>query len=300
MDPSFLIDVSSALQQRQMTRMAADRLQAMDDEKKRLADFQAWRRERIEFLTTASDQLVRDSNDRPLQTAVLVVTHLNRMVRYDITPESFDDVKEQEEVHLLWRKLMNIRDHCLGQLSDKDKQTFELGIQAFHIMDLIKVTADRVDAYNKFNFAVQELQSATKMNKMLKTILATVIIVPTVILVLVNWVFASIASPYTGIVFFISFVLDLTIIFITFRLIARKKDKRIPALQAAITQTRRQGAVDDTPFWDFVRAEFGCIPTHDQLKKTWAEQGAVLDTIFPAEPEEDHPHQDIADMNPVD
>ena len=300
MDPSFLIGLSSALQQRQMAQSTANRLATIEEEKRMEADRLAWKRNIIESLTNESDKLIRDINIRPIQIAVLACAHLGRMDRFGIVPEAFKELKEQEEVTLLWRKFHNIRDQSLGMLSQAEQQIVQQGICASIKMDLIRDANRVLEPYNNHFLFTNDLQRAEKKNRNLRRALYAAVVVPTTLLTLASMVLQSIGNPNTSRFILFSVAAEIIFVSVVYYFVNRSLIRNLPELKAAIRETYRMGAVDNTPFWDLIRSEFGGIPTFEQMDECWREQEVVWDSIFPPEPEADQPGTAPVDSAPAD
>lgn len=240
-----------------------------------------WRRFTVTRLIDTADGYVREQNERPLQIAIRAAGNLNYMETYGIVPDNFEDQAEQERLLLLIRKLIHIRDHCLSHLSENEKELAERGVKAFAILNLIERLSPSFDAYHNHFQYKEDLAGAVKRNQTMKFWRIAAVILPTTLLTLAVMVLSSIAHPATGKVILGSIIGEFVLVTAVYIITNRKIEHNITDLKAAIAQTAQLGRVNDEPFWQSIRAEFGSIPTHEEINRRWDEQYAFLDTIFP-------------------
>ena len=148
MNPIFWFAAASVMQQTYINQSIAASINKEHAREAAEAELFAQKKRWFAMAKEESNQVFQENQARPLRSFVQVWILLNDFVGYEITPDIFDDMKEKEDVALLWRKLTNIYSGLERQLTDDDKEICQKAMKAIYTRRLISYAEPRLSAYD--------------------------------------------------------------------------------------------------------------------------------------------------------
>jgi hypothetical protein len=280
MDPSFLFITTSLLQQNQINQAIAAQAR---EERERISAEEELRENKRQWMAQVQEEtkrIVREDTKYPIQSFMQVQVLLSDMVAYEVNPDAFEDLKDKEDVALLWRKLKSLYTTLDHQLSESQKGICQRAVDATFTRRLIRYAAPRIAAFEYWEEINAERDQVSQRNhKLLRT---TKIVWGIAVFVLVA-VF-GLVSVIRGMAFAVNllafwFLASICLVVLLVAWYDKKKPKGLHTLEMKCRDSYAKAELDNEEFWNTVRKTFDGIPKSDQLPRFWDEQETALQAI---------------------
>ena len=248
------------------------------------------RRELVAFAQEEAGQILQEAPAFPQRALVRLQLLISNLNDSGVTPDSFEDNQEKEEVVLLWRKLSNLWQKTSSQLTADQLEQCQDCLDAIAMEYFIQTLASRLEAYEKYQLLQPMWEEARlgakKMAAYQKIGWAIGSIGLSMVLV---WVVSLSSTPRIGanamiMVGLISFLV-LNIMGFLPGIFDISNQQSFQTIDQLYHQFSEDAQIEDHGFWQAVTDKFGGIPTAEQLQQSWDEQEAKTRLVF-GEPEQ--------------
>jgi hypothetical protein len=281
MDPSFVFLAANLMREKQLANIGAQQASYEESEAEKKQNLSKKQHEILETFRNESTDILHLVSVNPEKAFVRAQIALSVLDSWKVIPDSFEQLKEKEQAQLVWRKLLNISEKCKKQLSSEMLDNSKKCLNAVSMEHFLRVAAKRLNAYQKYLELGRKIDSYKSIRKKVDRdfilISIAIVIISLFLSIWLQIVFGVLSNPvWTGITIALMSILELTVGMI----LMRRLPKDISQITQMRTQYSQEAGLDDSGFWENVKAIFGTIPSDEQLLQKWEEQEAIIQPYF--------------------